>query len=396
MCGVLFARRRDKHPVEKALRKRYEKQKNRGTRGFGFIAIENGRVKEIHRFETETAAIKAVEESKSNEILFHHRMPTSTPNHRDMTHPIVVQNDELEHDYYVIHNGVMRNERSLKTEHEKLGYEYTTLMEEIKIVKTKKGKKEDVTEYFNDSEALAIEVARYLDGKKDSMGFVGSAAVIVLQCDKKGNVLKIHYGHNSGNPLIVENNGDLLFIKSEGEGERVPEDVMYSINYKTGELTSRPVPMGRASFQESTSRGHQHTQFPSLLESPRQIGFSTDNRDDERTSGGIISPLQKRGTGELDWGEDDLPFGDTGLPVIDFGAGVRAYANSEEYLWDLLVEIEALEQDIKDCKSKLSGKLSLDDTMHNEEYLSECIDTIKEKRAEAERLESIYKSSRSH
>jgi len=43
-------------------------------------------------------------------IIAHHRYPTSTKNLINQTHPIQVSNELLEHDYLVIHNGVITND----------------------------------------------------------------------------------------------------------------------------------------------------------------------------------------------------------------------------------------------------------------------------------------------
>lgn len=380
MCGVIFARRRDKRPVSKALLRRYNKQKARGQRGFGFIAIENGFVKEVHRFEKEADAETAIESAQAHEILFHHRMPTSTPNYKDMTHPIVVKNDELAHDYYLIHNGVLQNENTLRKEHIEMGYSYTTDMQEINTVKTKHNEVETVTESFNDSEALAIEVARFLDGKSESIRAVGTIAFICLETDKEGRVLNIHYGRNSGNPLVVENNGDLLFIKSTGDGVEVPINLLNTIDYKTGNLSTRVVQIGRRDWQDYQSR---------------QAGFGF-NKDDERVADSnfrhLLSPVQRDGRGGLDWKEDDFPL--SCLPTIDYdGTRAPSYKNSEEYLLDLWAELDSLEQDIEMCKNKLDDPVTSDgERIYAEEYLQECEENLAIKRKEATDLEDFLAS----
>ena len=229
MCGILYTHRKDKHPAGKSLLKRYNKQKTRGQRGFGFIGIENGYVKKVFRCENPSDFEKALGECKSSTILAHHRLPTSTPNIVDATHPIHVSNKELEHDYYVVHNGVLTNEKELKEKHEMLGYVYTTLITTTEIVKSRSSEQKTETVKFNDSEALAIEVARYLDGKSDKMDFVGNASIIVFETTKKGKLLYVHYGRNTGNPMVVENNNDLFYLKSEGHGESLDPHVLVSI-----------------------------------------------------------------------------------------------------------------------------------------------------------------------
>lgn len=386
MCGVLFARRRDKHPVKKALLKRYNAQAARGRKGYGYIAIDNGVVRDVQRFETEFEAEKAVKNESASEILFHHRMPTSTPNEKDMTHPIVVKNKELASDYYVIHNGVLRNENTLKLKHEALGYEYTTHREVITTIKTKHNKKETTTVSFNDSEAFAIELARFLDGKSDKIDAVGTISFICLETDHKGKVLSIHYGHNSGNPLVIENNGDLFFIKSEGnkDDEMVPTDRLFTMDYKTGSLTAREVAIGRVSEVYSKPDYSQHN---------RQAGFGTPSVGLLGTGERVKSPLQRNGRGLLDWHDDDgftdddLPWGRE-IPTIDFDGKYPKYRDSEEYLIDLASDIESLERDVQQATQELQKpRLTVDDIKFNEEYLEECTSVLAEKKKEYVRLE---------
>lgn len=379
--------------------KRYKKQKNRGARGFGFIAVHEGKIVEIERFELEGDMEKAIESRKESEILFHHRLPTSTPNHRDATHPIAVINDELEHNYYLAHNGVLRNEDKLRPIHEGLGYEYTTVIQEITTIKTKKGKKETVKEYFNDSESLAIEVARYLDGKSKKIDAIGTIAFICYETDKEDNILKIHYGRNAGNPLVVEHNGDLMFIKSEGDNKdlSVPVDTIHHIDYATGAETTTDIAVGRVTeYQTPANSGYRPYAGEASQKPAARIGFGA-GRDDERTSQLSIMRVNDR---VLEWGEDDLPFGsESGIPTIDYddvdydGAYAK-YKKSEDHLFDIWTEIEALDTDIKKCEENLQKpSLSTEDTIYNEEYLVECKDVREEKRREARKLEDLLAAS---
>jgi hypothetical protein len=384
MCGILYAKRRDKVPANKSLMKRFKRQKTRGLRGFGFVSVRNGKVIDVRRFETEAEMEKAVDACDGTDILFHHRLPTSTPNLEDMAHPIEVDNKELEYKYYVIHNGVLQNERTLKAKHELLGYVYTTLMKEIKVTETRNGRTEDVTEKFNDSEALAIEAARFLDGKSDKIDIVGSAAIIVYKVRREDNeVISLHWGRNEGNPMVREDNNDLFFLKSEGDGTAVPEDILFSMDYQTEEITERPVPIGRRTFQ--TYNGGSSYDSDDWLRSGR-AGFGNHGQK-------VRSPLQRKDLlGEGGWGEEEDE--DDIRNVIRFDADdtdydslFREHQKTPEYLDELLEEIRVLERDIADCESAIaSGQTTFPGAKYSEDYLEEAVVTLADKRLEANDL----------
>lgn len=246
MCGLIYAKRRDNRSAVKSLLKRFEQQKGRGTQGFGYIVIKNGVIHDIKRAKFESHIKEFLkEDNDAHEILFHHRFPTSTINLEEMTHPIVVKNDLLEYDYYVIHNGVLTNEDELKKEYDKMGFVYTTAIKKKTVVEVA-GRTivEEEEDGFNDSESFAIDLALYLDDKKNTIDSRGSIAFICLQTYKDGRVKSIHYGRNEGNPLVVEDNGDLLFLKSSGSGEDIEENTLFTIDYATGNLSSKEVKIG--------------------------------------------------------------------------------------------------------------------------------------------------------
>ncbi len=164
MCGLCFVTRFDGHSAKKKIRKLYFHQKSRGTSGYGYVSVAEGKVGTARAID-EKGIMEFLNEEQSNTILFHHRTPTSTPNVVESTHPIEVKNKILEHDYYVAHNGIISNADTLKKKHEGLGFEYTTELE--KVWKTKKNHYYKDEVIFNDSEALAIEVALVIEGKQD-------------------------------------------------------------------------------------------------------------------------------------------------------------------------------------------------------------------------------------
>lgn len=244
MCGIVKVRRIDGKKANNKVIHEYNLQKWRGSEGFGFCGIKNGKMRSYIRHTTEEDIFGLLREDDSTDIMFHHRYPTSTDNIMEASHPIKVENKELDSIFYVVHNGIITNCQRLKTKHELLGYQYTTTV--TKYLKTM------YSEYFydsqfNDSESLAIELARYLSGKCDSIETVGSVAFIVLETDRKGNVKKLHYGRNEGNPLTISVTNKVEVIASVG-GVMIKSNTLYTYNYKKNRTDQKPFKVGTYSL----------------------------------------------------------------------------------------------------------------------------------------------------
>lgn len=229
MCGILYAKKTNKNDTWKAILKRYHLQRTRGTEGFGFIAIDKGIIKGVYRAEDEKTIIEMLEKQECDEILFHHRFPTSTPNFIEATHPILVSHESLEYDYYVVHNGIITNCDDLKETFEKKGFEYTT-----KIIKKYETSLNVYTEeMFNDTESFAIDFALSIE-KGQPMQSRGAIAFIALQVEKgNNNVTSMYYGKNDGNPLKIEKREDFFSITSES-GTPIESNVLYRYDVATG------------------------------------------------------------------------------------------------------------------------------------------------------------------
>jgi len=374
MCGILYAKRNSTGSVSEELLKRYYIQRNRGVQGFGFIAIQNGKVVDVERFEDEQCAKKALKESKSSAILFHHRMPTSTPNYKDMTHPIVVKNKILDNDYYVVHNGVLRNEYALKLKHEKMGFVYTTNMRETLITETLNGSTKKETESFNDSESLAIEVALFLDGKQDSINTVGTVSFICIEATKSGVVKNIHYGHNFGNPLILENENGITFLKSAGVGEIVTENKLATIDFITNETTTRPVQIGTLYEPVATIAGYGYGNEGAVG------GYDPFYQTPQSPKATSQMPLI--GSHETD-------------PYYDFDEDYEEYKYTDAHLLDLWEEIEALKGDITGCSSKMATNAldTPEQSVYNSTYIHDCKTSLQQLEEEATLLEDFLSHS---
>jgi glucosamine 6-phosphate synthetase-like amidotransferase/phosphosugar isomerase protein len=241
MCGLIHVKKYNlEHKAYKSVIKRFEKQKTRGTDGFGFIEIKDGKVIGVQRAKYEKGIMEKLEKSTADEILFHHRIPTSTPNFIEATHPILVSHDKhLKYDYYVIHNGIISNDDDLKEDHEKIGFKYTTEIIQ-KWITTGNTYESSM---YNDSESMAIDFCLSLENKT-SMKAKGSIALIVLQVEKKSRkAIALYFGRNSGNPLCVEDANEFFAISSES-GKEIDTHILYKYDYKTKKLTSEKYGIG--------------------------------------------------------------------------------------------------------------------------------------------------------
>lgn len=224
MCGLIgVISRESKEEVVESVLEQYERQHSRGTRGFGLIEVNKTSFR-TRRATEPTKALLDITRSDSNILLFHHRQPTSTNNTLEQTHPIYVSNKELKFDYSVMHNGVIYNAEERKKAHEALGYIYTTYDE--RVVSSSYHSKQ-----FNDSESLAIDVARVIEGLDEKIKSKGAAAFFILQIDKKtGHPVRIFWGRNERNPLIIQFYKSQISIASELDiGDEVEQGKLFSV-----------------------------------------------------------------------------------------------------------------------------------------------------------------------
>lgn len=239
MCGIIHIKRKNGILANKAVIKRYYKQKSRGSEGFGFIELKNGKVIGGKRAEEEKDILAELEKSTADEILFHHRFPTSTPNFVEATHPIEVKHHSLKYNYYVVHNGVITNDEDLKEKFEKEGFVFTTKMKKQWITKGNTYS----SEIFNDSESLAIDIAKAIENGTPIKSH-GAIAVIALQVEKKTKkAIALYYGRNYGNPLKIEEFGDFFGLSSE-EGKLLDTNFLYRYDYATGEVIKEKKDIG--------------------------------------------------------------------------------------------------------------------------------------------------------
>lgn len=265
MCGIVYVRRVDGKSARKMVNKRYQLQKSRGKEGFGYLAIDDDVLVNYVRTETEKGILKKLEGESANEIMFHHRYPTSTPNFKQCAHPIKVSNSKLKYDYYLIHNGVVFNDEELREKHEKLGFSYNTKVTEQWL---NQDKVISEASKYNDSESLAIELAIDLDSEEKGIDVRGTVAFIMLQVDKTTKeAVKLFFGRNYGSPLVYDiDETHYLAITSEGKGKTVEVNILHSFSYREGKVETKDYKVGTSSYTSAKPSWHS-------------AGYNYDNDD---------------------------------------------------------------------------------------------------------------------
>lgn len=242
MCGIVFVKNSNDKKASKKVFKRYQAQSKRGTQGYGAVSIKDGKVDQVYRSEDEKG-IRIIHKDNAPTMLFHHRTPTSTPNLEECTHPIFVTHEELDHDYLVVHNGIISNDTTLKTDFEAKGYIYTTKV--CQYYKTKDGYRPNGREVFNDSESLAIDLAIAIEEGTTKTRAQGSIAFIAIQYRRDTKeVLNVYFGRNDRNPLKLDRTGGGIVLASEGAGEDVEPHKLHKLNMSTNQITSRDFDVG--------------------------------------------------------------------------------------------------------------------------------------------------------
>lgn len=230
MCGIIHAINFDdkKEPINDWIIEQYQNQYLRGENGFGAVFVNDDGSWEVKRATTEAKILIDITNHPCRHIMFHHRSPTSSSNQLSQTHPFLVDNSSLKHKYLLIHNGVVTNAIELKQAHEKLGFIYASAYQDsYGIIK------------FNDSEALAIEMAYHIEKQTKEIEAAGNLIFSCLQIDKKTNrVLNVYFGSNKeGYGLNLAMTRGKFRLSSEGEGEAIADEKLYQFSMETRKLT---------------------------------------------------------------------------------------------------------------------------------------------------------------
>lgn len=239
MCGIIWQKNLNNKSVKNAILKQFEKQRTRGVQGFGFILLDSGQaIQTWYQSQYEHEMRQQIKHATVPEILFHHRFPTSTPNLCEATHPILVDNASLQHRYYVVHNGIIGNAKTLHDKYVKDGFVFTTeIVTQYKAKRNGKIYNLSGEDKFNDSESLAIDLSLSIEKESTKLESTGSIAFIAIQVDKITNkALKLFFGRNFQNPLWINKSNNHVTLASEGDGEMVEAHKLHCYEYATGEI----------------------------------------------------------------------------------------------------------------------------------------------------------------
>jgi len=251
MCGIIYYKSFSDRAVNRRVLKHYLKQKNRGNEGFGFVGVSRRRILTC-RATAEKGIRIYIKQYPMTEILFHHRLPTSTTNTIRTTHPILVSQPTYRHKYYLVHNGMIQNALGLKAKHQQMGITYVT--PQLSQNRDYWGCSEDRCE-FNDSEALAHELALFLEGRQKKIEAQGGIAFIYLETDRSNHVLKLHFARNNGSPLEMKRDLSCLAIASENVSDQdIPPHKLYTYDYRIQKIAQRKMELPECEL---------HTLFPS-------------------------------------------------------------------------------------------------------------------------------------
>jgi len=219
MCGIIYAKNlTDNHPVNSLIKILYENQKERGQLGFGFVGLNAEQIG-TYRATDEKGIMKYLNECQYDEIIFHHRFPTSTQNSLKGTHPFVIEIDDKR--YYFVHNGIIQNANELRERHSKEGIAYAS---------------EEGAD-FNDSEALAWDFCLRLNNKQAKVEAVGSVAFVCLEIDRKTRrAEKLYFYRNDEAQLKIYKDETLLLLATEGNYASVEKSWLYFWDYQERQI----------------------------------------------------------------------------------------------------------------------------------------------------------------
>lgn len=273
MCGIIGAIHNKKEfgNVNELVINQLEDQLARGQKGFGIVFIgKDGKVT-VKRATEITKCLLDLYMTPSQAIFLHHRQPTSSDNKLDQTHPFRISHEELKSVWYIMHNGIISNDKELYKKHTEMGYDYSTAYHYIYSKGTSDIK-------INDSEAFAIDLARFIEGKSEELESAGSIAFFAIQCKTVKGIdiaQRIHFGRSS-NPINMAKTRDKIFLSSEGPGEEIKREIIYNFNLSDLKLYKKKMAFKKRDIINIPTTGHCGTHH-------HRIGSDWDWRDHYET-----------------------------------------------------------------------------------------------------------------
>lgn len=217
MCGILYKHNLDGSPVNEAILNQFDKQRARGVEGFGIYDGQH-----IVKATTEDKILDWLCKKDSPLLLMHHRYPTSTPNTKATAHPFTTGNFFGKTQYILVHNGCIDNALERRAEHVGLGIKYQSYR----------------NHQFNDSEALLWDFALKMERNTPMDEIHGDIAFICVKTIN-GKLSKLYFGRNAYRPLKFYRNKQGIELSSEGKGNEVTTNKLYSYDYQSKRLTKQ-------------------------------------------------------------------------------------------------------------------------------------------------------------
>ncbi len=257
MCGIA-ATFGGKDPITRVLAC-YENQKERGTDGFGFLALREGKIVMFDRHVSEKGIRASLELARAyapDTILFHHRYPTANANVPESAHPLPISKKGWKYRYYMLHNGVVSGGDDVEDIESKSGYRFKSRVQTVSFYRAggKLYERADDDGEVNDSEILGYYVASLLEGERQDIPMSGAIACIVLREDKNTKECTVFAMRNSMNPLKVFRGSkkdkkkgiNTLLVSSENGGANLAEHVIHRLDWATLVFeTEREVNIGK-------------------------------------------------------------------------------------------------------------------------------------------------------
>ncbi len=203
MCGIIFVHGKTSEQAKALARHQFKSQITRGQQGFGIVEVRRNVTRpRIRRALYTKPALEELDKVRSEGVMFHHRIPTSTTNTIQATHPFRVT--QAGRKIFLIHNGVITNEDDILKK-------LNITPEKLRSYSEKTDAKGKVTYTYNDSEALACDFLDALITGRKELYAEGSAAIIAYEPALNG----VWLYRNDGNPLKVSQGGGVFMAASE-------------------------------------------------------------------------------------------------------------------------------------------------------------------------------------
>lgn len=277
MCGIIGGVKKKKLDLAAFAVDQFQDQRARGTRGFGLLTQVRGAKPVLKQATCEIKALLDLYQPEAHTadlLLFHHRTPTSSENLLSQTHPFAIRHKELGYTYHVVHNGVIGNCSDLYHKHKALGYRYRSDLTA----------RADKYLTFNDSESVAVEFARYLDGATKKIHATGSYALVAFREDKQTHAIDKVYMLAHNNPLSIVHDKDGLRFASELRGTALKADRLYVYDIAKDKLTHKAADLApEPKVKPYTWAGLAPTDDNPIISSIYDIKQSDDKYDENGT-----------------------------------------------------------------------------------------------------------------